>query len=258
MGSQFDDTTVLVTGGGSGIGKAVVDRFVSEGASICVIDIDGDALGDLKTKYGDSIQTIQGDVRDYSVHETAVDAAVDSFGKIDTLIGNAGIFDMKTTLASTSPEDIDAAYRELFDVNVLGYLYAARATIGHLRDSGGTMIFTSSCSGNLAWTGGTFYVPSKHAVDGLIRRLALELAPDIRVNGVAPGYVPTKLAGLDSLNQGQSPPSPHLEAVHPIGRIPEPEEYAGYYTFLADSNESAPSTGTIIKADSGLSIASPT
>lgn len=254
---RFDGDGVLLTGGGSGIGRAVVERFLAEGANVCVVDVDADALTELDEEYGDSVSCVRGDVTDYEVHERAVGRTLDEFGSLDVLVGNAGLFDLKARLEDLDMEDIEAAYRELFDVNVLGYLYAARAAIEPLRASDGNMVFTSSCSGYLAWTGGSLYVPSKHAVDGIVRRLAIELAPEIRVNGVAPGYVPTNLTGLSSLDQGQSPASPHMEEINPIERIPDPEEYAGYYLFLADDDESGPSTGTIVRADSGLSIAGP-
>ncbi|SEH64053.1 2,3-dihydroxy-2,3-dihydrophenylpropionate dehydrogenase/cis-2,3-dihydrobiphenyl-2,3-diol dehydrogenase [Halopenitus malekzadehii] len=257
MTSRFEGDTVLLTGGCSGIGRAVVERFIEEGANVCVIDIDLDGLNQLEDQFGDSVACIQGDVSNYEVHKRAVDATIDTFGSLDVLVGNAGLFDLKTNLEDLTLAEIEQAYHELFDVNLLGYLFAARAALEPLRDTGGNMVFTSSCSGYLAWTGGTFYVPSKHAVDGMVRRLALELAPDIRVNAVAPGYVPTNLTGLSSLEQGESPPSPHLEDINPIGRIPTAEEYAEYYLFLADESVSGPSTGTVMKADSGLSIVGP-
>jgi NAD(P)-dependent dehydrogenase (short-subunit alcohol dehydrogenase family) len=120
------------------------------------------------------------------------------------------------------------------------------------------MVFTASYASFNPGTGGIFYTPAKHAVVGVVRQLAYELAPEIRVNGVAPNYVPTELSGMNSLGQGKV-----LDDLKGAGEraleeryelpILGPEAYSGYYVFLA-SEDSAASTGTVISADCGSVI----
>lgn len=251
---RLEGQSALVTGGGSGIGRAVVERFVAEGAHVGVLDVAADALDDIVADLGDDVVGVEGDVTEFEDNERAVEETVGAFGGLDTFVGNAGVFDLKVSLEELDPGQIEPAYEELFGVNVLGYLYGAKAAIPELRRVGGNVVFTASCSGYMPATGGVLYVPSKHAVVGLVRQLAHELAPEVRVNGVAPGYVPTGLTGLRTLEQGPSPPSPHFEAVNPIGTVPAPEDYAGYYVFLADDEASLPTTGVVVSADGGLSV----
>lgn len=172
-------------------------------------------------------------------------------------MGNAGIFDDNVTIADL-PDDVEESFRELFGVNVLGYLLGARAALPELVQSSGRMVFTASSPGSFgADGGGVLYVPSKHAVVGLIRQLAFELAPAVRVNGVAPGYVPSALASGDELDRdaGQLPdPDAFDPSVHPLNLLPEPSDYTGAYVLLSSEANSRPMTGTVIRADLGRSV----
>jgi NAD(P)-dependent dehydrogenase (short-subunit alcohol dehydrogenase family) len=116
------------------------------------------------------------------------------------------------------------------------------------------MIFTASISGVHPAYGGVLYVPAKHAIIGLTRRLALELAPQIRVNAVAPGYVPTGLAGTQALGQqprvGRQPPAAES---YLMKRVPQIVDYTGLYVFLA-SADSITMTGQVLVADSGVTL----
>ena len=114
-------------------------------------------------------------------------------------VGNAGVFDVYAKLADLADEDLTRAYDELFGVNVRGCIFGAKAALPALRKTGGSMIFTASVAGLNSGGGGALYTASKHAVVGLIRELAVELGPDIRVNGVAPGGTMTDLRGLAAL-----------------------------------------------------------
>lgn len=249
----LEGRTALVTGGGSGIGRAVVDRFVAEGASVGVLEIVDERVDELN-QAGDEICAIQGDVTKSEDNERAVATTVEAFGNLDVFVGNAGIFDNNVRLVDLAADELEAGYRELFDINVLGYLLGARASVPELLKTEGAIIFTASYSSFHPATGGVLYTPSKHAVAGIVRQLAYELAPKIRVNGVAPGYSPTNITGVDVLEQGQSPAVPdEIDQRYPL-RIPSADEYAGYYVLLASDENSRASTGTIIEADSGLSI----
>ncbi len=253
----------VVTGGGSGIGRAVIARYVDEGASVSVLERDADRARLLTDAYGDRVVVTVGDVREPDAHAAAVSAAVDHYGRLDVYVGNAGIYDFGRRLERMSPEQIIAGFSEIFEVNVLGYLLGARAAIGPLRESRGTMIFTVSSSGTFAGGGGSLYVASKHAVTGLVKQLAHELAPDIRVNGVAPGASRTRLSGVAGLESGGrmlSGENDLLDAIArqlPLGFVSEPEDHAGLYVTLANARDSRFMTGVVIASDGGLGVGPP-
>ena len=183
----------LVTGGASGIGRAVVERFVAEGYRVGVADIDPQGLASLSALLGDRIVAIEADVATIAGNETAVRATVSAFGKLDVFIGNAGIFDGFAEFADLPIANIQEGYQQIFDINVRGLLLGARASLPHLVRSRGSMIFTLSNSSLYPDGGGVMYVASKHAALGIVRQLAHELAPTVRVNGVAAGATRTPI-----------------------------------------------------------------
>lgn len=245
-------SSVLITGGASGIGLSVARQFKSEGANVAVFDRSAKALAGVAAS--DGFLTIEGDVRSLGDNRRAVDVVVGAFGKLDTFIGNAGIFDQYMTLDGLSDETAATAFDELMGINVKGYLLGAKAAVAALRASGGTMVFTASVSGVHPAYGGILYIPAKHAVVGLTRRLALELAPLVRVNAVAPGYVPTALAGTAALGQGTKNPgaAPSSETFL-MQRVPEVIDYAPLYTFLA-ARDAITLTGQVLVADNGATL----
>jgi len=252
---ELDGKRVFLTGGGSGIGRSIVTRFVNEGARVCVLEISPDTAAELDSEYGDSVIGIQGDVTSVADNRNAVETALDAFGGLDTFIGNVGIYDGGAHLMTMSEEQIDAGFNEIFNVNVKGYLLGVRAAAPALIASHGSVVLTASFSSRSAAGGGVLYVSSKHAVLGLIRQLAYELAPKVRVNGVAPGVAPTIMTGLKSLGQGKiQAVIPGTENSLPLQFMPKTDDFAGAYVFLASDNWSRVMTGTLLKADSGARI----
>jgi NAD(P)-dependent dehydrogenase (short-subunit alcohol dehydrogenase family) len=249
----LDGKVALVTGGGSGIGRAVVERFIREGARVGILERSGDRVKQAQADLGDRAVGIQGDVTRLEDNERAIAETVRAFGKLDIFVGNAGLFDGSTTLAEMPGEKMSGAFDEIFGVNLKGYLLGAKAALPELLKSKGCMIFTTSLAGLHPIGGGLLYVTCKHAVSGMIKRLAYELAPDIRVNGVAPGGTLTDLRSLEALGLGdrsiaRSAGAAAKEAPPPNTppRWIDPGDQAGAYVFLASQENSGIVTGAII------------
>lgn len=258
----LEGQVALVTGGTGGIGSAIVRRYVEEGARVGVMARDAVQLRRLEDELGDAVVTVAGDVSRYQDNQRAVSATLEAFGKLDTFVGNAAVFDYFTRLDRIAPEDLEGAFQRLFAINVQGYLLGARCAIDALRETRGSMIFTLSNSAFYAGGGGILYVTAKHALVGMIRQLAYELAPDIRVNGVAPGATDTPMKSLEGLNPRSMPLNriPGFEQgaaqAVPLGRIAAPEDHTGHYVLLASRRDAGLTTANIIHSDGGWEIRS--
>ncbi len=256
---RLEGEVAIVTGGGSGLGKAIVERFVREGAKVGVLDRSADRCDALVTRWGEDVVCTVGDVRSYTDNEAAIAATLERFGRLDCAVGNAGIWDYNVTLADLPVEKLETSFHELFDINVLGYMMLSKAALKPLAETRGSMIFTVSNAGFLPAGGGMLYTATKHAVVGMIRQLAYELAPYVRVNGVAPGPIPTQLGGPASLGMGERKfPGERIAAgaqdFMPLGRVPMPAEYAGAYVFFASREDHLPATGTVLNHDGGFGV----
>lgn len=255
----LDGEVVLITGGASGLGKAIVDRFVEEGARVAIFDRSADRLAVLAKLYPEQVETIVGDVRLIADNQRAVEACLVRFGKLDCAIGNAGIWDYTVSLDTLPSEGLDAAFDEMFHINVKGYLLLAKAALPALARSRGSIIYTVSNAGFDPAGGGPLYTAAKHAVVGLIRQLAYEFAPTIRVNGVAPGPIATDLRGPGALGLADSSISSiDLASVAapniPLRMVPSPEDYAGGYVMLASRRDNRAATGGVVSLDAGIAV----
>jgi NAD(P)-dependent dehydrogenase (short-subunit alcohol dehydrogenase family) len=259
----LDGQVALVTGGGSGIGRAVVARFVEEGVRVGVMDRVADRGAELRREFGDAVVAIAGDVARLDDDKRAVAETVAAFGRLDIFVGNAGVFDVYATLAEFPEERLSAAFDELFGVNVKGCIFGAKAALPELTKTAGSMVFTASVAGLNSGGGGSLYTASKHAVVGLIRQLAVELGPHIRVNGVAPGGTITDLRGLavlgqDDRSQFTNPGTEErLRAGNPLHIALEPADLAGAYVFLSSRGSARGITGTILTVDAGAMLRVP-
>ncbi|WP_326565276.1 SDR family NAD(P)-dependent oxidoreductase [Amycolatopsis rhabdoformis] len=256
--ARLEGSVALVTGAGSGIGAGVMRRFVREGARVVAMGRGADRLREAVEPLGPAVVAMPGDVTDPADCRDAVDLALSHFGKLDVLVPNAGMYDQNAALSQLSLEELEAAYAEVFTVNVKGALLTVHAALPALIESRGSIIFTGSISSLQAGFGGALYVPSKHAVAGLAKQLAFELAGRVRVNTVAAGYVTTDLVGPQALGGGSSLPDVD-RVVHrlPTGFAPGPDDIAGVYAMLASRMDGAAVTGAVFSVDSGQPLWGP-
>ena len=256
----LEGEVALVTGAGSGLGRALVDRFVAEGARVVAFDRAPDRVAEVTAAHGEAVRGVVGDVTRYEDDAAAVAEAVDVFGRLDVLVANAGMFDYGAGVLDTPADALGRAFDELFAVNVKAYLMGVKAAAEALRESRGSVVMTASMSSTHAGVGGVVYTASKHAVVGLVRQLAYELAPLVRVNGVAPGFMGTDIRGPQALGQAERTPSsvPGLEdlarAAVPLGFLPTPADYTGHYVQLASRQNAAATTGVVVACDGGLDV----
>ena len=255
----LDGKVALITGGGSGLGRAIVTRFLEEGARVGVLDRSPTACERLRGELGAAAAITEGDVTALADNRRAVADCVSRFGRLDCFIGNAGIWDFSIPLVKLPDDRIGEAFDEVFAINVKGYLLGAKAAVAELLKTRGSIIYTVSNAGFYVAGGGPLYTASKHAVVGLVRQLAFELAPKIRVNGVAPGAIPTDIRGPRSLGmEGRSiatiPLGDFVEKFIPLGRLPEPRDYTAHYVLLASGENSPTATGSIINCDGGMGV----
>jgi cis-2,3-dihydrobiphenyl-2,3-diol dehydrogenase len=261
----LEEQVAYVTGGASGLGRAVVRRFIEEGARVVVTDRNRAKLDELEREYAGRVVALEGDVRELGTHRGAALAAERAFGRLDVLVGNAGIWDFGTSLVDLADDRIDAAFDEIFQTNVKGYLLGVKACAPLLVRSGGSVVLTLSNASFYAGGGGPLYTAAKHAGVGLVRQLAYELAPHVRVNGVAPGGMATDLRGpralgLEDKSFGAAmPPDEVVAQLVPLGAFRSAYEHTGPYVLLASranaSRANASSvTGAVIHADGGLGV----
>ncbi len=248
---------VVITGGGSGLGLALVERFMREGASVGVLERSPAAVERLRERFGDQVVTTHGDATVGADNRAAIARTVARFGRLDTFIANAALWDHNTSLMDLPEEKLDAAFDEIFAINVKACILGARAAVPELRKTRGSVLLTGSNASFYPSGGGPLYTASKHAVLGLVRQLAYELAPDIRVNGVAPCGMGTDLRGpralgLDQRTLAQTVQGSVIANGLPIQFFPSPEDFTGSYVLLASRHNSSTITGTMLHADGGL------
>ncbi len=244
----------LVTGAGSGLGRAVAVRFAAEGAKVVVTDVDETRGAKVAKEIGANAAFIPVDHTSTEQDDRAVAFAVETFGGLDIVHNNAGG-------PFTGPfEDVDDATLErVLRVNLFGVMQMTRAALPHLRASakrnpaGAALLFTSSLQGLKAKPNFSLYTVAKHGIVGLVRSLALELAPqNIRVNALCPTVVATPMleAFLPGMAGDHDEAMKRFRATIPLARMPEPEDVAAAALFLV-SDEARMITGVALPVDGG-------
>ena len=251
---RLDNKVAIITGGAGGIGKVTAKRFLEEGAKVVLVDLFQESLDETKAELetlGD-VLVVQADVTKEEDVKNYVNKTVEHFGKIDVFFNNAGIEGKVAPIFEQSVEDLD----KVMAVNVRGVFMGLKYVLAVMKDQGyGSVINTSSVAGLTGSANVTPYITSKHAVVGLTKACAIEVAPyQIRVNSVHPSPVNTRM--MRSLEAGFAPgqaeaAKAQMEQAIPLGRYGESEDIANLVLFLA-SDESQFITGSQYRIDGGM------
>jgi NAD(P)-dependent dehydrogenase (short-subunit alcohol dehydrogenase family) len=242
----------VITGAAGSIGAATARLFVAEGARVVVSDLDERAVDELAAGLGDHAAAHAGDVTDSSAVAAAVELAVERFGGLDVAFANAGVFGAIANVAEY-PEDV---FDRVMAVNVRGSFLLARHALAVMRE-GGSLILNSSVVGLTSDPGICAYATSKHALVGLMRTAAKEMAGrGIRVNTLHPGPVDNRFQHdieVTATGMGEREAAQAFETMIPLGRHARPDEIAAAALFLA-ADESAFVTGAAVPVDGGMSV----
>ena len=249
---RLDGKVAIITGGAGGIGRAAATKFIAEGASVLLSDIDEQGLKEACEEIGTNrISFLPGDVSSLKHNQDLVQNATERYGGVDIFVANAGIEGDVDSIVEYDEERFD----QVMSVNVKGPFLGLKASIPALKKrGGGSIIITSSVAGIEGSLNFAPYVTSKHAVIGLMRSAAKECASSkIRVNTVNPSPVDTRM--MRSIEEGFSPGDggkikSMFETQIPLGRYAEPIDIANVMLFLA-SDDSAFVTGSVYMADGG-------
>jgi NAD(P)-dependent dehydrogenase (short-subunit alcohol dehydrogenase family) len=246
---RLDGKVCVITGAASGIGRATAERFAAEGADLVLTDIQEApllALTESLRDGGTGVEAVIGDVSRVDDARAMIRAALDRFGKLDVLIANAGIIPLGDILES----DVET-WDRVMAVDGRGMWLTCKYAIEAMQERGGAIVCVSSISGVEGQRRQSTYGPAKFVASGITKHLAIEWADrGIRVNAVAPGTIRTERV----MQLPDEPGGPEylaaIEAMHPMGRIGEPNEVASAILFLA-SDDASFITGAILPVDGG-------
>jgi len=246
--ARLDGKRVIVTGGTTGIGAAVARRFLDEGAKVCVWGSNPDHTAAIKAELPRLADVVRVDVAEPADVDLAFARSLSALGGLDVLICNAGISVRRDFL------EIDRAdFDRIMRVNVHGVFYPSQLAARHMmqQDSGGAILMTASTAGVVGYRRYADYNASKGALLAMMRTMAIELAPKIRVNAINPGYTMTPMQEAEY--------SPEMlrqvNDIIPMRRHGRPEEMASLYVYLA-SDEAAYASGAIFTLDGAESVGS--
>ncbi|AQA01648.1 short-chain dehydrogenase [Mycobacterium sp. MS1601] len=249
---RFAGRTAVVTGAASGLGRASAQRLAADGANVIAVDLDGAAVEELAATLPTESIGVRADISQAADVETYVSAGLERFGHIDLHHLNAGIFGSFAELPDLQVED----FEQVMAVNVRGQFLGLRAAFRLYRSQGtrGSIAVTASIAGHTGSADLLPYQTSKHAVVGLVHAAAVYGGPlGIRVNGVAPGIVPTELFASAAAASGGKNDMVRRASTTPLRRAGTAAEIAGVVSFVL-SDDSSYMTGEILAVDGGASI----
>lgn len=247
--SSFEGRSVVVTGAGSGIGRAAAVHFAREGAKVLVADLNEmgarETVKTVEAAGGEAVAVV-GDLSDQQTVDQVVSTAVDLFGGLDVLVNNAGIMDRMSALAETG----DAEWERVLRIDLTAPFLLTRAALPHMLSTGsGAIVFTASEAGLRGSAAGAAYTAAKHGIVGLTKNLAVMYRKQgIRANAIAPGGTATNVqVDADPEGHGVAVIGGHLTNA---GRLATAEEQAAAIVFLA-SDAASHINGAILPVDDG-------
>lgn len=228
---QLEHQVAIVTGGASGIGKAIATQFVQEGAQVVVADLDEVRGMALVQELGEQALFVKSNAASLKDNEEVVKKTLEAFGKLDIAVNNAGIGGESALTGDYNVE----AWHQVIDINLNGVFYGMRYQIPAMLDNGsGSIINMASILGQVGFANSSAYTAAKHGVVGLTKAAAWEYGTKgIRINAVGPGFIETPL--LDHMDQATKQ---YLESQHAMQRLGKPEEVAELVLWLASQNAS--------------------
>lgn len=240
---RLQGKVAVITGAGSGIGRATTVRFAQEGANVLLMDRDGDGMMETVKLGGGApgrFEVVEADVTDKAAPDAAMATCRETFGPVDILINNAGIGGAKA-VHETDDDNLDA----FIDVNLRGAFRVARAAVNEMRGRGGSIVNLASVFGMRGFPGSSIYSATKAAMIGLTQNMAADYGREgIRVNAIAPGFIETPLTAariatnkwfVDAMVGGT-----------PMGRTGKPEEIAAAALFLCSEDASFVNGHTLV------------
>lgn len=238
---MLSDTVCVVTGGSTGIGRAIAADFVDRGAEVVIANRTAETGERTADELGCTF--FECDVADYSRVERLVESTVEEFGRLDTVVNNAGIGHRATVEDMTLEE-----WQAVIDVNLSGVMHGTRAALPHLKRTEGSIVNVASILGLVGGPATTAYSAAKGGVVNFTRTVALDYAEEgVRANCVCPGFVRTPMTA-DELEDESF--YEFVREQTPMGRVADPEEVAGAVAFLA-SDEASYITGVNLPIDGG-------
>jgi len=246
---EFEGRGVIVTGAGSGIGRAAALRFAQLGAHVLLADLNQDGaeavVKEIETN-GGTAHAVIGDLSDQDIVDKVITTAIMSFGEVDVLVNNAGIMDSMTATADVS----DAEWERVIRINLTAPFLLTRAALPHMLSRGsGTIVNTASEASLRGSAAGTAYTVSKHGLAGLTKSTAIMYRDQgIRVNAIAPGS--TRTSVMDTITPDDNGSAVIHRYANNVGRGASAEEVAGAIVFLA-SDAAGNINGTVLPVDNG-------